>query len=199
MYFTIQGLGLLPYMREVEALGYDGLGFYGQEFVLLSQIVTTTGDCRPNPSMWVETIWTDPSGGTLSPTEIEDQNPVVNDFLMTAARYNVGTYYNIATLGIPNIGQTSIMNFGDERFFYGNLDTYIGAKIFKTKFSLNVDRNQFVTTTNPTYSTSNNGVLNLSEIGIYDNVGNLVMIGKISTPIALPAGTIANIEMTLDF
>ena len=91
------------------------------------------------------------------------------------------------------------MNFGDERFFYGNLNTYIGAKLFKTVFSLNVDRNQFVSTSNPTYNSSNNGILKISEIGIYDNVGELVMIGKISTPISLPVGSVANIEMTLDF
>jgi hypothetical protein len=199
VYFHINGLGKLPYMREVEQLGYDGLGFYGHQFVLLSQIVTTSGGCRPDSSMWRQTIWTDPSGGTLSPTEIEDQNPVVNDFLLTVARYSGATYYDNTILGVPLIGQTNIMNFGDERFFYGNLDTYIGAKIFKTIFSLSVDRSQFVSTTNPSYTTSNNGILNLSEIGIYDNLSNLVMIGKFSTPVILPPGSIADIEMTLDF
>lgn len=200
VYFHINGLGKLPYMREIEDPNYDGLGFYGHEFVLLSQKVSTSGDCRPNPALWKETIWTDPSGGTLSPTEIEDQNPVVNDFLLTTARYSAGTYYDInANLNVPLIGQTNIMNFGDERFFYGNLDTYIGAKIFKTIFSLSIDRSQFVTTTNPSYTTSNNGILYLSEIGIYDNFANLVMIGKLSSPVALPPGSIADIEMTLDF
>lgn len=198
VYFSLEGIGLLPYMREIES-SWDGLGFYGQQFVLLSQKVTDE-DCRPDPAMWRETIWTDPSGGSLNPIEIENQNPALNDFLLNGSRYSGGTYYNIGTrLGVPNIGQTTVMNFGDERFFYGNLETYIGAKIFKTVFNLNVDRNQFVSTTNPSYGTSNNSILNITEVGIYDNVGNLVMIGKISTPIPLPPGSIANIEMTLDF
>lgn len=198
VFFTLENTGLLPYMRELEA-SWDGLGFYGHQFVLLSQIVSDE-DCRPDPALWRETIWQDPSGGTLNPLEIEDQNPSVNDFLLTAVRYSSGTFYDIGLrLGVPNIGQTNILNFGDERFFYGNLDTYIGAKIFKTIFSLTVNRTEFVDTTNPSYSNSNNGILNLSEIGIYDNFNNLVMIGKISTPIPLPAGVIANIEMTLDF
>lgn len=198
VYFTLQGLGLLPYMREVEAGGYDGLGFYAHEFVLLSQKVTDQ-DCRPDPRYWRETIWSDSSGGTLNPIEIENQNPAYNNFLLTSTRYSGGTYFNNNYLNIPNTSETNIMNFGDERFFYGNLNTYIGAKLFKTVFSLNVDRNQFVNTSNPTYNSSNNGILKISEIGIYDNVGDLVMIGKISTPISLPTGAVANIEMTLDF
>lgn len=198
VYFTLEGLGLLPYMREVEAGGYDGLGFYAQEFVLLSQKVTDT-NCRPDPALWREVVWTDSSGGTLSPTEIENQNPAFNNFLLTGARYSAGTFYNLSAINVPLTNEVNIMNFGDERFFYGNLNTYIGAKLFKTIFSLNVDRNQFINTSNPTYDASNNGILKISEIGIYDNVGDLVLIGKISTPISLPTGAVANIEMTLDF
>jgi len=197
VYFTFEGLGLLPYMREIES-SWDGLGFYAHELVLLSQKVTDS-ECRPDPALWRETVWTDPSSGTLNPLEIENQNPAVNDFLLTGARYSAGTYYNLSFLNVPLTNETNIMNFGDERFFYGNLNTYIGAKLFKTIFSLNVDRNQFTTTSNPTYGTSNNSVLKISEIGIYDNVGDLVLIGKISTPVSLPTGSVANIEMTLDF
>ena len=198
VYFTLQGLGLLPYMREVEAVGYDGLGFYAHEFVLLSQKATDS-NCRPDPRYWRETIWSDPSGGTLNPLEIENQNPASNNFLLNGTRYSGGTFFNNNYLNIPTDNETGIMNFGDERFFYGNLNTYIGAKLFKTVFSLNVDRNQFTSTSNPTYNASNNSILKISEIGIYDNVGDLVMIGKISTPISLPTGSVANIEMTLDF
>ena len=199
VYFTLENTGLLPYMREVEAGGYDGLGFYGDEFVVLAQIVTGTTSCRPDHTAWREIVWTDPDGGTLNPLEIEDQNPVINDFLIDTARYGSASFYDATILGMPLSGQTTIMGFGDERFFYGNLDTYIGARIFKTIFSLNVSRDQFIATTNPTYGASNNGILNISDIGIYDNFGNLVIIGKLSTPVELPAGTVANIEMTLDF
>lgn len=197
VYFTLESTGLLPYMRKIES-GWDGLGFYGHQFILLSQIVSGS-NCRPDPAKWRERIWDD-GGLTLDPLGIEDQNPTVNDFILTGARYSAGTFYDIGVrLNVPSIGQTGIMNFGDERFFYGNLDTYIGAKIFKTIFNLNVSRNQFVSTTNPSYSSSNNGTLYLSDVGIYDNYDNLIMIGKISEPIALPPGAVANIEMTLDF
>lgn len=198
VYFTLEGLGLLPYMRETEAVGYNGYGFYAHQFVLLSQKVSDQ-QCRPDPVNWKETTWTDGSGGTLNPLEIENQNPATNNFLLTGALYSGSSTYNVNFLNLPLTNETTIMNFGDERFFYGNIDTYIGAKLFKTIFSLNVDRNQFTTTTNPTYNSTNNSILKISEIGIYDNVGDLVLIGKLSTPISLPIGSVANIEMTLDF
>lgn len=195
VYFTLEDLGLLPYMRQFEDPAYDGLGFYADEFVLLSQKVTDA-DCRPDKDEWRETIFVDPSGNTLNPLLIENQNPVVNDFLLDGTRYSGGSNYNYQ---VEIGGDWNTLNFGDERFYYGNLNTFIGAKIFKTIFSLNINRDQFVSTSNPTYNSTNNGILNISEIGIYDNFGNLVMIGKISTPIGLPTGSIANIEMTLDF
>ena len=198
VYFTLEGLDMLPYMQKIEDPSYNGYGFYAHKFEVFAQKVSDP-DCRPDPALWQKIVWTDVAGETLNPITIEDQNPVVNDFLLTGPRYSGGTIYDNTVLGIPNINQSGIMNFGSERFFYGNINTYIGAKIFKTLFSLNANATQFTTTTNPTYGASNNGTLNISDIGIYDNFGDLVMIGKLSTPVALPAGSVANIEMTLDF
>ena len=45
------------------------------------------------------------------------------------------------------------------------------------------------------FSTNNT----LSEIGIYDNDGNLVIIGKLSEPVALAAGQTISLELSLDF
>jgi hypothetical protein len=198
VYFTLEQSGLLPYMQQLESSNYNGFGFYAHQFALYAQKVSNS-DCRPDPTLWRKITWTDPLGQSLDPLIIENQNPAVNDFLLNGVRYSGGSIYNINVLSVPNITQTTMMNFGDERFFYGNLNTYIGAKIFKTIFSININRNQYTTTTNPTYGTTNNGTLNISDIGIYDNFGDLVMIGKISTPIQLPVGAVANIEMTLDF
>lgn len=197
VYFTLNATGELPYMQKVEDPSYNGYGFYAEKLELLAQKVSDA-NCRPDPASWQKIIWSDVSNETLNPLIIEDQNPATNDFLLTGARYSSGTIYDNAVLGIADINTDFIMNFGDERFFYGNIDTYIGAKIFKTVFSLNVNSTQFTTTTNPTYGSSNN-ILNISDIGIYDNYGDLVMIGKISTPVELPSGSVANIEMTLDF
>jgi hypothetical protein len=90
-----------------------------------------------------------------------------------------------------------LKSINDERFMYGNLNTWIGAKIFKTIFNLTVDGNYFIKTDNPTKDTATN--LYFDEVGIYDNSGDLVIIGKFSTPIELTPGVTLGLELTLDF
>ena len=105
--------------------------------------------------------------------------------------------FDLSYLGLPTIGETGVLNFGDERFMYGNLNTWIGAKIFKTVFNLTVNGSYLTTTDNKTKNSATN--LYFDEVGIYDNVGDLVIIGKFSTPIELPTGITVGLELTLDF
>jgi len=194
--FTIEDLGLLPYMRQVESLTYDGRGFYAHNFNLLVQIVEDP-DCRPSPTNWKQITWGGISGQTINPLTLEDQNPTTNDFVVNKTRYTGSTSFDISYLGIPTINESGVLNFGDERFMYGNLNTWIGAKIYKTVFNFLVDGNYFTTTENTTKNTATN--LYFDEVGIYDNENNLVIIGKFSTPIELPKGITVGLELTLDF
>jgi hypothetical protein len=194
--FTLEDIGLLPYMKQVESVNYDGRGFYAHNFNLLSQIVDDT-DCRPSPTNWKKITWGGISGQTINPLTLEDQNPVINDFTVTRDRYTGATNFDLSYLGLPTIGETGVLNFGDERFMYGNLNTWIGAKIFKTVFNLTVNGSYLTTTDNKTKNSATN--LYFDEVGIYDNVGDLVIIGKFSTPIELPTGITVGLELTLDF
>jgi hypothetical protein len=65
----------------------------------------------------------------------------------TATTFDLIPLLNMA----PN-NQPTYLQFGDERFFYGNIQTFIGARIFKTIFDVRVNSSQFDTTTNPTRS-----------------------------------------------
>jgi hypothetical protein len=194
--FTIEDIGLLPYMKQVESITYDGRGFYAHNFNLLVQIVEDP-DCRPSPTKWKQITWGGLSGQTIDPLTLEDQNPIINDFVVTNTRYTAATDFNLSYLGLPLVSDTEILNFGDERFMYGNLNTWIGAKIYKTIFNFNVDASLFSNTTNPTKDTATN--LYFNEVGIYDTSGDLVIISKFSTPIELPSNTTVGIELTLDF
>ena len=194
--FTIENIGLLPYMRQVESINYDGRGFYAHNFNLLVQIVEDP-DCRPSPTAWRQITWGGISGQTIDPLTLEDQNPLINDFVVTNSRYSGATTFDLSYLGLPLVSDTGILNFGDERFMYGNLNTWIGAKIYKTIFNLTVDGNYFTKTDNPTKDTATN--LYFDEVGIYDNSGDLVIIGKFSTPIELTPGVTLGLELTLDF
>jgi len=194
--FTIENIGLLPYMRQVESPTYDGRGFYAHNFNLLVQIVEDP-DCRPSPTKWSQITWGGLSGQTIDPLTLEDQNPIINDFVVTNARYTAATNFDLSYLGLPLVSDTGILNFGDERFMYGNLNTWIGAKIYKTIFNFNINGSTFTNTTNPTKDASTN--LHFDEVGVYDSTGDLVIIGKFSNPIELPPNITIGVELTLDF
>ena len=101
----------------------------------------------------------------------------------------------------PN-SSPSNLQFGDERFFYGNLETFIGATIYKTIFDIRVNTSQFNSTSNPTRSTddsTNPPNIKVSEVGVYDSNQNLVCIGKLSKPVALIAGNTIMLELAIDF
>jgi hypothetical protein len=204
--FRINTTGELPYMRKIES-SWDGYGFYANNFKILYQIVDSQTD-RPSSDSWKEinfsgTSLTGTLGQTISPTALENQNPTTNSFRLTYQNTSgATTYSSISPLNLaPNSSPTDLQ-FGDERFFYGNIETYIGATIYKTIFKINPSSSQFNTTSNPTRSTDSLGntpAIRISEVGIYDSDGELVVIGKLSRPAKLESGNTIMLELGLDF
>jgi hypothetical protein len=202
--FRIDGIDNLPYMRKIEKVGYDGRGFSAYGFKVLYQIVAD-GEDRPDPASWrtydfTTSGITTTSGETIDPQLLENQNPTTNGFVIDDTIHAAATDFDI-TLPMVMAPQASpeILQFGDERFFYGNIDTYIGANIYKTLFGLSIDASQFQFTSNPTRGTTNTSNLKVSEVGIYDNNNNLVVVGKTSQPIDLDSGQTIMIELSMDF
>jgi hypothetical protein len=205
--FRINETDLLPYMRKFESVSYDGYGFYANKFKLLYQIVSDT-TTRPNSSSWkvfdyTSNAITTTSGQTIDPKLLENQSPLVTGFLLDSLKYSASTNFNLVSLlnMAPN-NQPSYLQFGDERFFYGNIETYIGATIYKTIFDIRVNSSQFNATTNPTRSqdpTTNPPDIKITDVGIYDSTQNLVCIGKLSKPVPLTAGNTIMLELSMDF
>jgi hypothetical protein len=133
---------------------------------------------------------------------LENQFPGTN-FVLDLQKSAAATTFNLVPLlNMAPTNQPTYLQFGDERFFYGNLETYIGATIYKTIFDIRVDGSQFNTTTNPTRSTdpaTNPPVIKVSDVGVYDSSQNLVCIGKLSTPVKLTAGNTIMLELSMDF
>ena len=204
--FKINQTDLLPYMRKTENSDYDGLGFYANKFKLLYQIVSDP-TARPDAGSWKEydftsTAITGVSGQTINPKLLEIQVPETIGFVLDTLKDSSANTFNLISLLnlAPNM-TPDMLQFGDERFFYGNLNTYIGATVYKTIFNLNVNSSMFNATTNPTRSldsTTNPPNIKISEVGIYDTNKNLVCVGKVSTPITLASNTIT-IELSMDF
>ena len=205
--FKISETDLLPYMRKIEAAGYDGLGFHAHKFKLLYQKVSDSS-VRPDSGSWktldfTSTAITGVAGQTIDPKLLETQTPLTLGFSLSLINDANATTFDITqSLSMaPNLSASNLQ-FGDERFFYGNINTYIGATIYKTIFDISIDSSVFDSTTNPTRSkdmSTNPANIRVSEVGIYDTYKNLVCIGKVSTPIALFPGTTITLELSMDF
>lgn len=202
--FILEDVDLLPYMRKVEKNGYDGKGFYADTFKLLYQILNDD-TTRPSSDAWICADFTTSAittnvGETIDPSLLESQTPSTIGFILTNAiiQANSGNTYSLnTTLNMPLNSTPNELNFGDERFFYGNIDTYIGATIYKTIFGLNISNSIYNTTSNPTYIQGTN--MKITEVGIYDSTQELVGIGKLSEPVQLANNDTIMIEMSIDF
>ena len=205
--FHLNDVDLLPYMRKTELGGYDGLGFSATKFRLMYQIVSDQ-NARPDAGSWkvydyTSTLITTTGGQTINPKLLENQTPTANNFVLTSVIGSASTTFDITTpMGMAPNSNSDILQFGDERFFYGNLSTYIGATIFKTLFDISVNSAQYNLTTNSTRSnqpSTNPPTIKVSEVGIYDTNNNLVVIGKLSQPVPLENGQTIMLELSLDF
>ena len=205
--FRINGTDLLPYMRKIEDSGYDGRGFSAYKFKLLYQIVDDIDD-RPKPDEWIAVDYTSTSltgviGETISPTALEDQISITNNFVISTSNTSGGTIFSIInTLNMPPQTSPETLQFGDEKFFYGNIEAYIGATTFKTIFDIRINSALFNRTGNPTRSQDPSTIpppIMIDEVGIYDDKKNLVVIGKIMEPIPLDGGSTLLLEVGMDF
>lgn len=162
----------------------EGLtGFCANSLMLLCQI-TPTG-AKPSPTDWKYIDVTDQISATT-----------VNGYLtmsgITGATFQIDldSYQNAVTnndiydlsdyIDIPTNGQPNNLNFGDEYFFYGNFTTDISATIYEMRYLINLGRNQFTNTSNPTWTNGTKSYV--TEIGLYDANKDLVVISKLQSP-----------------
>lgn len=73
------------------------------------------------------------------------------------------------------------MNFGDEYYFYGNIETDIQATIYEMRYLINLGQSEFQFTSNPTWTQGKSSYV--TEIGLYDSDKNLIVISKLQSPV----------------
>jgi len=155
-------------------------GFTANEISILAQKVTTGQ--KPNPAQWREIDVTSQLESTkvngfltvsgLTNTTISINKPNYD----SAGLYSLANYIEIPGLG--STGQT--LNFGDEYLFYGEVQSDIQATIYVLNYLCNLGQGQFMTSSNPTWSTSDTPYV--SEVGLYDSDKNLMIISKVQSP-----------------
>ena len=166
---------------EFPFLSNDALtGFSANSIKLICQIVS--GDTQPSPSNWVEIDVTNEISASTVNGYLTLSGITGTTFQITPdLYYNSGVTYNLANyIDIPENGYPEILNFGDEYSFYGNLQTDISATIYEMKYLINLGRNQFTNTSNPTWTSGTTSYV--TEIGLFDSNKDLVVVSKLQSP-----------------
>ena len=156
-------------------------GFLANKFEILCQKVV--GNARPNSSEWVAIDFTSQLTSTMVNGYITQEGLTGNTFVITQQDYDNAPTYNLNTyIPLTPVGYTGTsLNFGDEYYFYGSLETDIQATIYEMKYKINLGQAEFQTTSNPTWSSGKPSFV--SEIGLYDNEKNLMIISKMQSPV----------------
>jgi hypothetical protein len=142
------------------------------KFQIICQKVTGNG--RPDSSSWKIIDFTDQISATTIPN---------TTFIIDDTNYNSAPTYNLNNyLSLTSVGQTGqTLNFGDEFYFYGNIETEIQATIYEMKYLCNLSQNEFKNSSNPTFNTTYKP--HITEIGLYDSNKDLIVISKLQSPV----------------
>jgi hypothetical protein len=173
-----------------------GTGWYADRFYALVQKQTI--GTYPDPTAWVMIDFTSDIVGHTVGQRINPANLANSTFEVTATNYASATPYDLNDyIKIPGIAETEYLQFGDERFLYGNIESTGVTNKYRTKFVFTVPPTQFNWSTNPTWSNSNQ-YTHINEVCVYDVNKTLVAIGKMNLPIEkVPNATII-IEIAFD-
>lgn len=158
-------------------------GYCASSLMLLCQI--TSGDTKPSPTNWKHIDVTSYISATTVNGYLTMSGLTGTTFQLDLASYqdavDNGDIYNLADyINIPTNNQTTYLNFGDEYYFYGNFTTDISATIYEMRYLINLGRNQFTNTSNPTWTSGTTSYV--TEIGLYDSNKDLIVISKLQSP-----------------
>ena len=154
-------------------------GFSANQIKILAQR-TDTGSL-PTPNGWKLIDFTSQIASTKVNGYIPKTGLTKTTFVISESNYTGGTTYELNQfIDLPDLNESTKLNFGDEYFFYGNIQTGIVATIYDMRYAINLVNTQFLTSTNPTYSPS--GKKYVTEIGLYNSNKELMVISKLSSP-----------------
>jgi len=156
-------------------------GYVADTFQIICQLVEDGG--RPQSNGWVLIDYTNQLSASTVNGYITQSGLTGTTFVITNDLYNLSPRYNLNSFITLPTGTTSntTLNFGDEYYFYGSLETDIQATIYEMKYKINLSQAEFQKPSNPTWSS---GVTpQISEIGLYDSEFNLMIVSKLQSPV----------------
>lgn len=181
----------LPFMEIT-----GGTGWYADKFHILAQKQPL--GTYPNPTQWrimdyTSNIVSHTVGNKINPINMENSTFNVN---MTT--YSAATIYNLNDyITIPQLAQPDYLQFGDERFFFGNVEAIGVTKKYRTQFVFTIPPTMFNTSTNPTWAGSGQKV-HIDEVMVYDTNNNVVAVGKMNLPIEKVSNATIIVQFAFD-
>ena len=173
---------------------YLNNGFTADKLLILFQI--TDIGVRPDPSSWLYIDVTSSIPNHVVGTHITQSNLISGTYYVTGedtaqctgtpgVSYILNDFVTVATT-------PSELQFGDEYFFYGSLETDIMATIYEMRHVVQLGSYKFTTSNNPTWidykaaNPSSTVCPKITEIGLYDNefgTPDLMAIAKLQSHI----------------
>ena len=186
--------------------GTPGTGFTANKIFAVLQLVdnapfTYASGVTPTAANWKLFDVTNQITGVgtyLTPLNLTSQV-----FNIPMNQYSIMPSYNLGYLNYPIASRPDELCFGDEVYFFGNVQTDIEAVVYTTDLSIPLSLNQFNSSNNNTWvNMSPKPKVYISEIGLYALVeGNLelVAIGKLNDPVPKDASISRTLIFDIDF
>lgn len=154
-------------------------GFSATNFKIICQIIT--GETRPNSYSWKEIDFTSSLttvNGFIDPSSLTGQTfTITESAYLSAPIYDLSNYITLTQLNETG----STLNFGDEYYFYGTVETDIQATIYEMRYLCNLNSSQFQYSSNPTWTSGSTSYV--TEIGLFDSDKDLIVISKLQSPV----------------
>jgi hypothetical protein len=179
-----------------------GTGYTANYLYALVQTGLTTTNLTPDPAKWKIVDVSGQISGHTAGTPLTPQQLTGQVFKVALNNYSVLPTYSLNTningLNYPSNLQAadSELCFGDETFFLGNVGAEIHADVYTTNLSILLPLGEFNSSNNNTWGGQS---VFMTEIGIYDDNGNLVAIGKFNDPIEKNGQISRTVLFAIDF
>jgi hypothetical protein len=165
-------------------------GYLAEEFYILAQIVTGS-TTMPDPTKWKLIDFS----SQLPAPPYDGSDITSQTYIINASNYGAAPTYNLKSfLKLPDPGDDTKLNFGDEYYFYGNVKSDITATIYEMKYKINLGGGSFTKTSNPSWVS---GDTYITEVGLFDSEKDLMVTSKFQSPIKRTGAQ--QISISLDF
>ena len=156
-------------------------GFFAEKIEIICQKVTTGN--RPTSDDWKIIDMTDTISASTVNGYITVDTLTGNTFVISKNLYDSAPFYNLDDyITLTTKSDNGIqLNFGDEYYFYGSLETDIQATIYELVCKVNLSETEFQYSSHPDWNTATK--LYLTEIGLYDSDKNLMIVSKLQSPV----------------